>query len=131
MRKLLILLLSICVLSTTPLMAAVRRGGDMLPAPRLLAPGDDVNLKGLENLEFRWSPEGDRSSYEYFDFRLYKGPQTYEAGLILNEKVPAGQTHFNVPATQFEVGQTYAWSVKPIGRKKGRVNFEVFKVLEK
>lgn len=115
----------------TPSVYAGGRRGDSLPAPKLLAPGDNVDLGGLEALEFRWSPEGDRSSYRHFDFRLYKGHQTVEAGLLLHEEIPAGQTHFAVSRDQFEAGQTYAWSVKPVGAKKGRVNYEVFKVLKK
>ena len=98
------------------------------PGPMLKTPGDNADLSGLKEIEFRWSPEGDRAGFEYYDFRLYKGSQTYESGLILKREVPAGQTSTFVDTATFENGQTYAWSVRQVGgAKKGRSSFAVFK----
>ena len=129
MRKgLAVLLISLWVAS--PALAGGRLAG-ALPAPKLLAPGDDADLSGKEALEFRWTAEGDRSETEYFDLRIYKGHETVEAGLIFKEQVPSGKNAFKVPTTLFEAGQEYAWSVKPVGRKKGRSDYTVFKVIKK
>ena len=105
---------------------------DELPAPTLRLPGDETDLSGKETLEFRWSPEGDRSGFSYYDFKLYRGHRDYESALMLKAQVPAGQTSYLVPASQFEVGQTYTWSVKQAGgSKKGAKAYTVFKVAKK
>lgn len=99
--------------------------------PILLTPGDNADLSGLKQVEFRWSPEGDRAAFDHYDFRLYKGSQTYESGLILKREIPAGETHTFVDAATFENGQTYAWSVRQVGgTKKGRSSHTVFKALK-
>ena len=102
-----------------------------LAGPILHAPGDNTDLSGLKEVEFRWSPEGDRAGFQYYDFRLYKGSQTYESGLLLKREVPAGVTHTFVDAALFENGQTYAWSVRQVGSsRKGRSSFAVFKAIK-
>jgi hypothetical protein len=99
--------------------------------PILHTPGDNTDISGKKEVEFRWSPEGDRASFDYYDFRLYKGSQTYESGLILKKQVPEGQTHTFVDAATFENGQTYAWSIRQVGgSKKGRSSHAVFKALK-
>lgn len=115
-----------------PAYAAYSRKQNMLPAPMLIAPADDADLSGKEALEFRWSPEGDRTGFDYYDFRLYKGNQDYEPGLMMKAQVPAGQTSYSVPVSQFEAGQTYTWSVRMAGgSRKGAKAYSVFKVAKK
>lgn len=102
---------------------------DYLPMPQALAPSEKVDLSQKTELEFRWSSEGDRSKIRHYDFRLYKGSNPVESGLILAEKIPSGQTSFKVPASQFSTGQTYTWSIRQVGRNaKSRVNYVVFTV---
>jgi hypothetical protein len=101
------------------------------PGPTLVAPGDAQDLTGKQSLEFRWSPEGDRSSFDHYDFRLYKGHQTVDPGLILTKEVPSAVTSIQVETSLFEAGQTYAWSVRQIGRTKSRSSYTVFKVVKK
>lgn len=100
-----------------------------LPMPQALAPNEIAELGQKPSLEFRWSSEGDRSKIRHYDFRLYKGSNAVEAALILHEEVPSGRTSFEIPANQFEAGQTYTWSIKQVGRNaKSRVNYTVFTV---
>ena len=125
-----VLCLSVCVLSSV-VQAAGLRGG-RIPGPTLVTPGDDEDITGREIVEFRWSPEGDRSSFSYYDFKLYKGHETIEAGLILKKQVPSGETSTRVESSLFEDGQTYAWSVRQAGGvKKGQTSFAVFKVIKR
>ncbi|HXV19012.1 MAG TPA: hypothetical protein VD883_02925 [Candidatus Omnitrophota bacterium] len=99
--------------------------------PILHTPGDNTDISGKKEVEFRWSPEGDRASFDYYDFRLYKGSQTYETGLILKRQVPEGETRTFVDAATFENGQTYAWSIRQVGgSKKGRTSYAVFKAIK-
>lgn len=105
--------------------------GRKAPGPMLNSPTDNTDVTGRDQLEFRWSPEGDRSSFDHYDFRLYKGPQTVEAGLILQKNVPSGETSFLVDTSYFKNGETYAWSVKQVGSRKSRTSFSVFKVTQK
>ena len=112
--------------------ARISRKGSESPAPTLRAPGDETDLSGKEMLEFRWSSEGDRTGFSYYDFRLYRGHQDYESGLMLKAQVPAGETSYSVPVAQFEAGQTYAWSVRQAGgSQKGTKAYSVFKVAKK
>lgn len=113
-----------------PVFAGYTKGGKP-PGPTLVAPGDDQNLSGKQNLEFRWSPEGDRAGFDHYDFRLYKGHQTVESGLILKKEVPSGVNSTQVETSLFEAGQSYAWSVRQIGRTKSRSSYTVFKVIKK
>lgn len=109
----------------------VRRKVNEMPAPMLVTPGDIVDLTGKDALEFRWSPEGDRSQMTHYDFRLYKGTQTYEPGLMLKENVPAGQTALFLKKDLFEINQPYSWSVKQVGTRKGATRTSIFKVVKK
>ncbi len=60
-------------------------GGGFSPEPQLLSPvKDKVDLTGKKTLTFSWSPFGGFSaSRAYFDFKVFKGRQTYEQNLIL------------------------------------------------
>ena len=113
--------------AAVPAAAGGRKGGEA-PAPRLVTPTDNADITGKNSLEFRWTTERGGGSLEYYDFRLYKGSQTIESGIMLKEKVPAGKTDFSVGADKFEDGQIYCWSVRPMGSKKGRSNYSIFKI---
>ena len=101
-----------------------RLGG--APPPTLIQPGDNTDITGQDALEFRWSNEG--GNFDHYDFKLYKGPQTVESGMILHQNLPAGSDSFPVKASMFEAGQTYAWSLRRVGNNKSRTAFSVFKV---
>lgn len=96
-----------------------------LPAVMLTAPGDNAEVRPGQPLEFRWSSEG--GSREYYDFRLYKGHETVERGLILKERVPRDQPFYRASPDLFEDGETYAWSVRQVGIHKSALTYSVFK----
>jgi hypothetical protein len=101
-------------------------------APILVEPGDNADLTGRSTVRFRWSPEGGPGSYDHADFRLYKGHQTVEKGLILQKNVPSGDNFIEVDGALFTDGETYAWSVKQVGgRTKSRSAFAVFKAIKR
>lgn len=128
MKKFLILIFAAAfLLSAFSPAEAGGRKGDPTP-PRLISPTDQADLKPGQDLEFRWSSEGDRSGFRYYDFRLYKGAKTIESGLLLKEEVPGGKTSFSVPSDTFQNGETYSWSVRLVGSKKSRSVYSVFKV---
>ena len=108
-------------------LAGGRRMGEM-PAPRLLVPGDIVDLSGQNQVEFRWGTEGDRSGFDHYDFRLYRGPQTYEKDLILQKDVPSGATSIFLESSLFKPGQIYSWSLRFMGSKKSMSSYSVFKI---
>ncbi len=127
MRKILLVgfVLTFSLFLLTPLFAGGMKMG-VLPAPTLLAPSDNADITGKETLEFRWTPEGDRSNLRYYDFRLYQGHQTVESGLLLKKEIPAGQTSVQIETSLFHDGQTYAWSLREVGQRKSRSNYSVF-----
>ena len=125
MKRLMILFLMLMFCSPV-LHAGGRR--DQLPAPRIISPGDETDLTGQSELEFRWSSEGDRTGLDHYDFRLYKGHETLENGLIKQQNIPAGQASIKLSADIFENGQVYAWSIRQVGVRKGRSNYVVSKV---
>ena len=123
MKRALILIV-LLVLAAAPTEANQRRMGE-LPAPRLVEPSDRAKLD-KDGVLFRWTNEGgDRN---FYDFRLYKGPQTVESSLILKEQLPRGHAWIKVPAEKFESGGTYSWSVKQVGSRKSRSNYWVFTI---
>ncbi len=101
--------------------------GDM-PAPRLLSPGDRVEIGASDGqVEFRWGNESG-GNFDHYDFRLYRGTQTYEKGLMLQKDVPAGVTSIRLDNTLFEKGQSYAWSLRYIGSRKSNSSYSIFTV---
>lgn len=126
-RKALLLFLAAGILAVSlPASAGGRKLGEM-PAPELVSPSDETDLAGKSELEFLWRPQGG-SNYDHFDFRLYKGPQTYEKGLILKKEIPKNTHSVKLDAAQFESGQTYAWSLRYAGSSKSRSSYSVFNV---
>ena len=122
-------LIGLALLCASPVFAGRSMSKDALPAPRIMAPTDDVDLTGKDSLEFRWTSEG--SGLRVYDFRLYKGAQTIDANLVEKQQFPAGQTSHLIGRDRFEEGQTYAFSIRQIGATKSRSNYTVFKVIKK
>ena len=120
-----IMIMSLCLLSTV--FAGGRRMGEM-PAPRLLSPGDIVELGDRQQLEFRWGTESG-GNFDRYDFRLYQGTQTYEKNLILQQEVPAGKTSLGIDSTLFKKGQSYAWSLRCLGSRKSASSYSIFKIV--
>ena len=125
MKKTALLLAAFCLISSAPAFAGGQKRGDM-PAPRLVMPSDQTDLTGKDKLEFRWGNES--GNFDHYDFRLYKGHETYEKGLILQKDVPKGANSISLDASQFESGQTYAWSLRYVGRTKSRSSYSVFSI---
>ena len=124
-KKILFLVLAgVCLLSSA--FAGGRKSGEM-PAPRLLAPGDIVEMGDRKQLEFRWGSESG-GNFDHYDFRLYRGTQTYEQYLILQKDVPAGTTSLLLDSSQFKVGETYAWSLRYMGARRSLSSYSIFKV---
>jgi len=117
------------VLNLTVFSAAFAGGRRLneLPAPRLMAPDDIVDLAGKNSLEFRWGNETS-GSVDHYDFRLYKGTQTYEKNLILQKDVPQNKSSLLLDASTFKVGETYAWSLRSMGSKKSMSSYSIFKI---
>lgn len=124
--KSLLLALILC-LSFTPLAEAGGRRG-IQPPPRQFEPTDQADLTGKSELLFRWGSEGDRSLIQEYQFKLYKGSQTVESGLIHSVTVPARQDRLTLPAEMFESGGTYAWQLRGSGSAKTRPAYTVFTV---
>lgn len=127
MRKLFILftLLMLCIFSSFAY-AGGRRGQP--PPPRQFEPSELADLRGKNELLFRWGFEGDRSTISEYQFKLYKGTQTIEAGLIKAETIPANQDRVLLSADLFKNGQTYTWQLRGTGTQKTRPAYTIFKV---
>lgn len=102
-------------------------------APFLLSPSSDkVDLTGKSSLSFQW----ERSQLyltDYFDFRVYKGYVTSQDNLIFKKQLDAYDYPVSVPASYFEVGQTYTWILVQVfssGVKSERA-FDSFSISKK
>ena len=116
----------IAFLFTVPAEAGGRRG--LQAPPTLHEPSEHADLRGKNELLFRWGSEGDRSVISEYQFKLYKGTQTVESGLIKAETVPASKDRISLPADLFENGQTYTWQIRGTGSGKTRPSYTNFKV---
>ncbi len=100
--------------------------------PRLLYPiNDKVDITGKNNLEFKWW--NDQINTDHFEFRLYKGANMYEDGLLIKQSLPLSAGKFPVSADIFNDGQTYTWSLIRVdlsGKKSDR-NFNTFVVTKR
>ncbi len=119
-----ILIFNLCILTAAT--AGGRRLNEM-PAPRLLAPDDIAEFNGKKELEFRWGNESG-GNFDHYDFRLYRGTQTYEKNLILQKDVPPGQTSLVLDASNFKSGETYSWSLRYMGARKSMSSYSIFKI---
>lgn len=106
--------------------ASIERRFHELPAPEILGPTEDASVPP-EGLEFRWLM---RARPDHVDFRLYKGTETIAKNRILKERVGNGRSAVRVPASTFENGATYAWSVRLVGSRKSRSVYALFTVKE-
>lgn len=108
---------------------------DYVPPPVLLNPiGGEVDLRGRDALEFKWSPhEGLTGIREYYDFRLYKGHNTIEEALIMKKRLAGDAYQFNVNSDRFEDGRVYTWFLRQVysGSRKSHARFISFKVIKK
>ncbi len=102
-------------------------------APFLLYPSsDNVDLTGKSSLSFQW----ERSQLyltDYFDFKVYKGYVTSQDNLIFKKQLDAYDYPVSVPASYFEVGQTYTWTLVQVfssGVKSERA-FDSFSISKK
>jgi hypothetical protein len=105
-----------------------------IPQPVLKEPiTDKVDLSGMSELIFRWSPhEGNISQRKHYDFRLYKGYQMIESNLILQDNVSPNRHQIAVSADTFKVSQVYTWSLRQTYRAgKSRRSSSSFTVIGK
>ena len=124
--KRLITLLSIAAILTVPAYAGGRRGQQA--PPRLMEPTESADLRGKEELLFRWASAGSSSEISEWQFKLYNGTQTVEAGLLKAETLPSGKDRISLPAALFEDGKTYTWQIRGTGSAKTRPTYTNFKV---
>lgn len=83
---------------------------DFRPGPLLVYPmGGQVDLSGQSALVFKW--QRDAADTLHYIFKLYKGYNMYESGLILKEEIGSSGISFTVKADVFEDGQVYTWSL--------------------
>lgn len=105
-----------------------------VPKPRIIAPCDTVDITDKSTIEFKWY------SYErataakggYFDLRIFKGTNMYEANMIFKQQVDSQKNSIEVDAKLFEPGQTYSWQIRQVKydlRKSDWVH-ETFKVIK-
>ena len=126
LRKIMALILMAHMLFLPVALAGGRKPGEM-PAPRLLMPNDNVDLSGKSQLEFRWGSESG-GNFDHYDFRLYKGTQTYAKGLMLQKDIPVGTSSFSIDASNFKPGDTYCWSLRYEGARKSMSSYSIFKI---
>lgn len=104
-----------------------------LAPPRLIYPIlDKVDLRGKDNLEFQWG-NNDRADIDHFNFKLYKGYNTYQDNLILKKQVPSNAGTLKVEANTFEDNQVYTWVLIQValGGNKSEPSFVSFRVIKK
>jgi len=113
-----ILFLTVGNISAYSYMAGKDFFADNIPQPRLIEPVTDIlNIPSEGGVAFRWSPhEGDFSQRKYYDFRLYKGYQTVESGLIYKQNISPNQCRIEMPVDTFDPGQVYTWSLRQVYR---------------
>lgn len=105
---------------------------DDVPAPRLQYPvTDKVILTGKEFLEFKWW--NDFMGIDHFIFRIYKGYNMYESGLIYKQNLPSNESLVKIKSELFEDSQVYTWSLIQVvfSGKKSEKSFNSFKVIKK
>jgi len=100
--------------------------------PRIISPGDKVDLTGKDTLEFRWYSYMRSTSMNggYFDLRIFKGTDMYESNMILKQQVDYTKDRVEVDAKLFEPGQVYSWELRFVkyDLKKSDWVYETFRV---
>ncbi|MFH1691974.1 MAG: hypothetical protein ABIC68_05355 [Candidatus Omnitrophota bacterium] len=108
---------------------------DLAPEPWLLEPVlETADLTGKEALTFKWRPDPAPLLYrKYYDFRLYKGYQTYESTLILKKRVDPNVYSIVLDASLFEDGQVYTWTLRQVycDIRKSDAAYNSFEVIKK
>jgi len=102
------------------------------PEPRLLYPiSDTLILTGKDFVEFKWI--NDFFGIDYYDFRLYRGYDTYAAGLILKQRIPQTEGFVRIKSELFINNQVYTWVLRQVsfGGKKSDSSFSSFRVIKK
>ncbi len=122
MKKLIILTLAV-ILPVLPALAfdlGTKNFFDNPPPANLVYPAKEVaDLTGKNSLDFQWSDDNPIET-EGYEFKLYKGYNMDESGLISNENLSSNTTSLKISSDKFEDGQAYTWSIKRIancGRK--------------
>ena len=101
------------------------------PAQLVFPTSDVVDLRGKDYLEFKWIIRNP-VFIDYNDFRIYKSYNTYEANLLLKERVSSGKTTLRVKSDIFENNQVYTWVLKVVshGGEKSDPVYNSFKVIK-
>ena len=106
---------------------------DNIAAPTLLYPiTEDIDLTGKDELEFRWIKTPGMFVY-YTEFKLYKSANNFVSDLIYKKNIQPDNYPFKVPATYFEKGQTYSWTLRMVltdGNRSDKA-YSTFKVIRK
>ena len=106
---------------------------DNIEAPTLLCPTtEDIDLTGKDKLEFRWIKTPGMFVY-YTEFKLYKSANNFASDLIYKENIQSGDYPAKVPATYFEKGQVYSWTLRMVLTNGNRTDkaYSTFKVIKK
>lgn len=108
---------------------------DLAPEPWLLEPVlEAVDLTGKDTLAFKWRPDPGPLLYrKCYDFRLYKGYQTYESTQILKKRVDPNVYSVVLDASLFEDGQVYTWTLRQVycDIRKSDAAYNSFTVIKK
>ena len=102
------------------------------PAPRMLYPiYETAVITGNNPVEFRWF--NDYMGIDHFIFKIYKGYNMYESGLIDKQNISSGKASVKISADLFENGQVYTWSLIQVALsgEKSEKSFNSFKVIRK
>jgi len=103
-----------------------------LPPPRLKYPiTDQAVLTGKDFLEFQWG-SNDLSGIDHYDFRLYKGYNTYADNLMLKKELSSDTGSIKIEAALFENNQVYTWTLRQIflSGAKSDLSFNSFRVIK-
>ncbi|MCK9615033.1 MAG: hypothetical protein M0R48_05980 [Candidatus Omnitrophica bacterium] len=106
---------------------------DNIEAPTLLYPTTEgVDLTGKNELEFRWIKTPGMFVY-CTEFKLYKSANNFASDLIYKEKIQPDNYPAKVPATYFEKGQVYSWTLRMVLTNGNRTDkaYSTFKVIKK
>ena len=109
-------------------------GTASVPEPTLLSPvGETVDLTGKETLTFKWSPfEGRIYKRQGYDFRLYKGYQTYAQNEIHKMRTGPNTYAIILEASLFEDGEVYTWTLRQAYfDNKSDAAYNAFQVIKK
>lgn len=108
---------------------------DLAPEPWLLSPVSEmVDLTGQAVLVFKWRPDpGPLLLRKRYDFRLYRGYQTYTSTQILKRNVEPDVYSVVLDASLFEDEQVYTWTLRQIycDIRKSDAAYNSFKVIKK